>query len=205
MSVKAKLASSYAWRLGVFALLCLGMGSYFFYDGFVRYPEQRRVRQEFNRFLESHPREEWMAYAAERGLPPGTQGDPGQDHSDTDIFLQRALAASILSVGVYVAALYAGSFRRWIALDETGLSTSGGQRTPLDAITGLDKRRWRKKGIAVVGYGTADGPGWIKLDNWKYELEPTNAIVREIESRLRPEQVVGELAASAPTGETPAA
>jgi hypothetical protein len=82
------------------------------------------------------------------------------------------------------------SLNRWVELDEQGLSTSAGARVPFEAITRLNKRRWEKKGIAVVHYkddGGADRK--IDLDDWKFERQPMDEIVLSIESQLPSDKI----------------
>ena len=46
---------------------------------------------------------------------------------------------------------------------------------------------WDRKGIAFVGYEGLDGrPGKLKLDDFIYEREPTDAIFKRIEDYVAP-------------------
>ena len=56
---------------------------------------------------------------------------------------------------------------------------------PFRAITGLGKKRWDSKGIAVVRYELQGRKGEFIVDDYKFEAEPARKILDEIESELR--------------------
>ena len=60
-----------------------------------------------------------------------------------------------------------------------------------DSLTSLDKQQWNKKGIAKVVYREGSRTRRLVLDDWKFESVATKAILREVESRIDAEQVVG--------------
>jgi hypothetical protein len=188
VQTKAGISSGYRWRLGIIALVCLGFGVYCLYDGFYAYPRDNERYAMFERLQAEHPdtwRARWEVLAAEHGLPR----DPGdlKQRSDFDIYSQYIMAALTLPVGLLFLFSYVRAGGRWIAADERGLQTSWGQHAPWDAITGIDKARWKSKGIAVVQYREPQPPHAerrLTLDDWKYERDPTVALVRAVEEKL---------------------
>ena len=97
-----------------------------------------------------------------------------------DVMLQFIMLGVTCPFGLIFAIAFARTFGRWIASDATGLTTSWGQHITYDAIRRLNKGRWAKKGIAVVHH---DG-GKLVLDDWKFERQPMDQIVEEVESHI---------------------
>ena len=75
---------------------------------------------------------------------------------------------------------------------------------PLESIVKMDKTLWDKKGIAWIEYAlpSSDGPAdptgsrTLKLDDFVYDRDPTDAIVERIEQIIAPPEdqaVVTEL------------
>ena len=71
---------------------------------------------------------------------------------------------------------------KWIELRDGKLSTKGGTEIALKDITAIDKTRWEKKGFAKVSGTDADGKvRTVTIDDLKFEREPTDQIMAEIE------------------------
>jgi len=71
---------------------------------------------------------------------------------------------------------------KWIELKDGTVSTKGGAGIALKDITAIDKTRWEKKGIAKVSATGADGKvQTVMIDDLKFEREPTDQIMAEIE------------------------
>ena len=96
--------------------------------------------------------------------------------------LERALVARAESEGLLDVA-YASVDSPLGPL--TVATTPAGTRVPFRAITGLGKKRWDSKGIAVVRYELQGRKGEFIVDDYKFEAEPARKILDEIESELR--------------------
>jgi hypothetical protein len=199
MPAKAGISSTYRWRLALIAAMCLGWACWSAYDGFVAYPAHNQKVEAFQNLkadTEAHPEKhpdgfgpEWDRIAAEHHW---TTEDPGQRKGRTDIVFQHGMILLTLPIGLFYLVNYLTSFRKWVASDEQGLLNSGGQRAAFAAITRLDTRQWKRKGKASVYYHDAGGSEKrFKLDDWIYEAPPTLVMLKEVESRLKPEQITG--------------
>jgi hypothetical protein len=51
-------------------------------------------------------------------------------------------------------------------------------------VTGVGKKRWESKGIAVVRYALDGRKGEFIVDDYKFDTEPTRKILGEIEEKL---------------------
>ena len=94
-------------------------------------------------------------------------------------------------------------------MPETHCTWPGHPPIPLDAITEIDKSKWKKKGIAYLGYEVMDPAingvrkSTAVLDDFVYQQEPTDRIFEAIEKRLAPaeESPVSEEAAESDEAE----
>lgn len=187
MNAKASISNGYRWRLGIIALMCIGWGLYCLYDGFIAYPAENAHYERYEAIKQAHPdtwRDEWDRLALENNLP--INPSELEHHEPWDIYAQYIMAAVTLPIGLLFGVAFMRAKSRWIAGDEQGLHTSWGQHAPWDAITSVDKTRWKSKGIAVVYYRDPAGNGErrITLDDWKYEREPTTALVAAVDAKL---------------------
>lgn len=183
VTTKASISSGYKWRLGIIALACLGFSTWFFYDGAVKYPAKQAIHQTYLRIQEEHPTDfntRWVERARDEGWPT----TPPEPYTDMDITTQYIFALLVLPVGLAFLWAFVRALARWISADESGLHTSWGAQAPWDAIRSIDKQRWKTKGIAVVHYDDGGTSRKVTLDDWKYEREPTVAIVAMVDQRL---------------------
>ncbi len=191
MDERAVITKSYRRQLLLWSLMFLGGAGWFLYDGYVTYPYKRMVAQEYARFKEESRVEQWGEYARAKGWPDGTHGDPGYNHSDSDIFTQKLIGYGLLPLGVLFCYSLASSFRKWIKLENDGIATSWGQRMPFDSVKQLNKSRWKTKGIAVAHYDDGSKTKKLVLDDFKYTRNLIGDMLFAVESHLAPEQIVG--------------
>ena len=149
----------------VMALVMIGVGPWFAYDGWVKYPRQNQD-----------------AIARGGSKPP---------HSDTDLLIQRAIACTLPPLGFALLGWALYNSRGAYRLRDDVLSVPGHPAVPLDAIRQIDKTKWDRKGIAYIDYELPDGTGRIKLDDFVYEAQPTRDILARIEERVLPPEESG--------------
>jgi hypothetical protein len=168
------------------ALICVGLGLWFAYDGWVAWPRENdrhaqvsakldTARATGNKDEESRLQEELKSV---------------KHHGGFDIPLQRILGGALPLAGVALLcwALYnsRGSYR----FADNTLHAPGHPPVPVDAIRQIDKQKWERKGIAYIDYdlgGAGGGKDRVKLDDFVYEQAPTQAILARIESLVAPE------------------
>lgn len=190
MPFRAKMSFRFQWRLALISVFCLGVSLWFLYDGTIAWPKQRERGLVYEQLEEEGRLAEWDDIAHQRGWP---LEDPGEPKAEVEILMQKVLAAVAAPPGILYLFFFLTSLGRWIEATETGLQTSWGQQLTYDQITVLDKKKWKKKGIAVVRYKEDGRKKRLTLDDWKYEVEPTEMILREVEFRIEPEQIVNGL------------
>jgi hypothetical protein len=186
--MKANIDRKYLWRLGLIASGVLAMALWFLYDGAITYPRQRERALEYQGLEEEGRLNEWKEIARQRGWPTEA---PGKPKEDVDIHIQFVMASLVALPGLLYSFLLLRARGRWIEVDGTELRTSWGQRVEFGQIVTLDKKKWKSKGIAKVHYRRNGRKCRLILDAWKYDAEPARAILREVESGLDANQIVG--------------
>jgi hypothetical protein len=191
MPQRANIRGSFVARMAIVGLGCFGFMSWCLFDGLVTYPNQRERALKYidvKRDGGANWKQEWEDYAKERGWSDLDPKEPKKEGEFTVQFIMATAAGTGALIFLFLALRNRG---RWIEGDETGLSTSWGHRCPWDSIFELNKKKWRNKGIAVVRYDQDGSKKRIVLDDCKYDIEGTEALLREVESRLRDDQIVG--------------
>jgi len=187
MSVRATISTSFLWRLALIAAVCLGMGLWFLYDGVIGYPRQAVRARHYKAFKDGERLHYWKDYAKSQGWP---LGDPGEAKTQGDIYVQLIIAAVAIPPGLFYLALLVYYRGRWIEFDDPRLRGSGNRNLTCGDITELNKKHWKKKGIAKIYYEQDGRSKMFLLDDWKYAAAPTREILVGIEAHLRDEQIV---------------
>ena len=191
MPQRTNIRGSFVARMALVGLACFGFMLWCLFDGLVTYPNQKKRAEKYIDFKQNAGAEwkqEWKDFAQEKGW---SDLDPGEPKKEADFTVQFIMATGAGTGALIFLLLALRNRGRWIEGDETGLSTSWGQRCPWDSMFELNKKKWRNKGIAVVRYEQDGRKRRIVLDDCKYDVEGTEALLREVESRLRDEQIVG--------------
>lgn len=204
MPIRAKISPGYTWRLAAMAGLVWFFVAWFIYDGSYAWPKENERRWAYARLQASGEpdwTDRWREMAREQGWSSKQPDAPRSDWYTydeagnatpkpfwqglrSDIGMQYVYAAIAFPFGVFFLAKYVSYLGRWMEVDDDGIKTSWGQRVPFEQITEIDKKRWRKKGIAVVHYEDEKGNRRkVTIDDWKYDREPSGHILREVEER----------------------
>ena len=188
--MKANIDRKYMWRLGLTALAFLGIALWFLYDGAITYPRQRERALMFQELEEEDRLGQWREITSQRRWPPE---DPGKPKEEFEIYFQLVIAALAALPGSLYSFLFLRTRGCWIEVNETGLRTSWGPQLEFGQIVAIDKKKWKSKGIARIHYRQDGRRRRLLLDDWKYNAEPTRAILREVESHLDASQIGGGL------------
>ena len=181
MPATAKIAKGYRARLGLIAFALIAFAGWGAYDGFIYYPKLIERYAQYQRIVEEHPQDfqrQWKQYAAEQGWPT----DKPSDKTESDLWFQYGIIIVALPLGLYFLSAFIRSRSRWVESNAELLRTNDGREARWDQIKNIDKSRWKSKGIAVVEYEDGGQTRRITLDDWKFEREPTAAILAEVEA-----------------------
>lgn len=168
-TVKASARINKEWgvRLALIALMFIGGGAYFLYDGLVGYPKQT---EKYELVFEEKPdgttvqRDNWKERLEEAGYSSDINPKDLNYKSDRDIMTQLIIAGLCFPIGLLSVFWLLVNSRREMIADDSGVKF-GGARMAFDNIDSIDKTRWDSKGIAVlIG---RDGSKMV-LDDWKF-------------------------------------
>jgi hypothetical protein len=183
---EARVSVSWAVRMLIAGLAFVGFGCWSLYDGKVKYP---KVEETFQQYQQAGQMEEWVAYAGKQGWKQEWQTDPdtGAVHvySPWDIRTQFIMAAICLPVGFGILIRLVFTLPKKVGADESALYATSGERIPHDAITDIDRRKWARKGIAVVHYELNGKPGKATIDDWIFK--GAAKVLDEVDLHVRPE------------------
>jgi hypothetical protein len=170
-------------RYLMFAII-VGMGGWFMYDGFVKYPESNRVYDDLVQKLaqmEKDPNRDEATY-----LSVTLRVKSMSRHEEFSILLQKLLGFTLPIVGIGLLIYWLKNSRGEIRLENGVLTLPGSPAVPLSSMDELDKELWDRKGIATVYYTLDDNTtGKFLLDDFVYQAHPIRAIVKAIEGELQ--------------------
>ena len=184
----ARAGRYYRWTRYLISVgLLIGYGSFFIKDGFFTWPREL----ERARYLES--------IGSHAEVKP---------ESETAIQINRALGVTMPPLGVALLCWTLYNSRGQYRLSGHTLNVPGHPPVPLESILKMDKTLWDKKGIVYIEYAppggsTAPPSRTLKLDDFVYERDPTDAIVERIEQIIAPPEDEAAVTESHTDSETP--
>ena len=181
MPAEARISPTWKKQKLLVALFLMAFGFYFFFDGAVGWPRSNARFLKHKEFVEAGHPEQWREYARSRGWK---EEPPHKLYGRSDIVGQFVFGGLLDLVGALLLAYWATQKNRVLRTDADAVFTPSGTRVPFSAITGLGKKKWDSKGLATVRYEIDGRQGKFIVDDYKFEAEPTRAILTEIEERL---------------------
>jgi hypothetical protein len=201
MALRANSDHRYYRRFLIMGVVALGFALYCIYDGTIRYPNKRErgfadFKTEFTHYFsdaqqdvtldefetagEEDARHAWEKYSHDRGIPSGA-----------DVILQFVMAAGAGAIGAWMLWGVWRARGQWIEAGNTGLTSSWGQSINYDQILSIDKRKWRKKGIAKIRYQDGGRKRGFVIDDFKFDRDATDQILYEIEEKIGYDKITG--------------
>ena len=169
--------AGYRWKHLLMSLALVAGGLWFAYDGWVRWPAQnvRAAELERQKAAETDPtRTEALAH------------ELGQisKHTDLDILIQKMLAFALPAAGIFWGAWTLRDTRGVYRMTGDHLEVPGHPPITFNDIRRIDKRKWDRKGIAYLHYEHGQRHGILKLDDFAYDRDATDAMLERIETSL---------------------
>ena len=161
------------------ALLLIGFGAWFAFDGLVGWPKSNERWREHQKVKAEEGK--WEQIAKEKGW---STEPPHRLYERGDIVGQYLMGGICGGIGFITLAYWLSQARRTLRMDEEGIITTRGVRVPFPAINGVGKKLWDKKGIAKVRYTLNEKQGEFILDDYKFDTKPVRQMLEEIERRL---------------------
>lgn len=186
---RATIAKGYRVRLLILALGLLGFMGWSLYDGFIKYPKQQVIWDDFTAFMEQHDdwQSRWPEHAKAQGYPESYHApNKVKERDDTDIYFQYGMAALCAPFGFWFAWCWLAAGSRFVEGDEHGVRTNKGVDLTWDQVEAIEDDRWKSKGISYLRYKDDQGNvGRVLLDDWKFERDPTVAIHKLAEANVK--------------------
>lgn len=179
MTVEAHITPIWKKQKLLLALLLMGFGAWFGFDGLVGWPksnERWRVHQSVK-----SEQGKWEEIAKAKGWnaePPHRQYERG------DIIGQYVMGSICGAIGLVSLLYWLSQIRRSLRIDDDVVTTPSGVRVPFSAISGVGKKLWEAKGIAKVRYTLEGKQGEFVVDDYKFDTKPARQILEEIEKRV---------------------
>ncbi len=181
MPAEARIAPIWKKQKLFVALFMIGLGCWFLLDGARTYPRSNIRWQAYEDFKIENRLSEWPEHAKAQGW---VEEQPHKLFRPEDIVAQFVFGGFGITVGAIILAYWYSQIGGVLKSDADGITTQRGVRVPFDAITGVGKKQWDKKGIATVRYELAGRRGQFIVDDYKYDTEPSRQILAEIEEKL---------------------
>lgn len=199
MDLRAETENRFLIKYLLIGLLCFGFFVYSAYDAFIGYPGMLPRAEAWQKLLEDESltederRNQWKAVSEEQGWSskrPTKKEDVA--HVKQTIIWNYAFMAIGLAVAAPCLIWYFNTKGSWIEAKGETLRHSSGQEIDVNTITEIDKRRWEKKGIAIVHASSPSGlPEKFFIDDLKFERQPTDQIMAWVESFVEPDKIIG--------------
>lgn len=191
--MRANFQKNYLTRYAILSGVCLLLAAWFGYDAVIGYPSKMPATRAYDeiRDLDAESRiEQWKTLTKENNWdtdPP----DKTEEELSGSIKEQYFLAVLSLIGGLIGLTFYFRCKGTYVEPTAGGLATSWGQSMQFADVTQLNKRRWKKKGIAYATYTENGQSKKFTFDDFKFEREPLGKMLMELESVLDREKIVG--------------
>lgn len=178
MPVIAPTSKQWRNRILLMSFFGIASGLWFFYDGLIEWPRRNVRAREYQRLEKEKTLEQWPKLAAERGWPAK---NPGRIHEDYELVMQVVIGSILCAAGAAGLGRYFAVRHRVLTSDEKGVVSPTGVRVPYSVMTGIDKRKWDSKGIAVVRYEENGQRRTLVIDDFIYH--GGDVVLRDVETR----------------------
>lgn len=180
--IVARAATYYRMTRYIMVVLLFVMAGWFGYDGYKGWPAENKRIAAMSQDLEKAKRTGDKT-EIDRLTKEGTALKT--PHSDTDIFIQKALAFGLPLLGLALLAWTLYNSRGEYRLANGTLSAPGHPPIQLDDIEEIDNKLWERKGIALVVYKTGGiASRHVRLDDFIYQRDPIDEIHDRLQAHL---------------------
>lgn len=192
MNVVARISKEWRRRMLFMFFMIFGIAAWFLYDGYLLWPNEAQRHSEYVEIKDalieagdavdeesSSLKLAWQRHAREQDY----RSNIPKERTDAAIREQRVIGWVMMAGAALFAAWIAWNHTRQVSAEgETVISVSG-KRVPLDAIFGIDRKKWKNKGIAYALYEEGGKRRRLTLDEHKFK--GCEAIILEAEKRLK--------------------
>lgn len=192
MKVVAQISKEWRRRMLFMFFMIAGIAGWFLYDGHILWPDEGKRYTEYaairDALIESGEAKDeessfvrlaWERHAREAGY----RRNIPKERTESAIREQRVIGWTMMSGALVFALWIAWNHRREVRAEGEIVIGASGERVQLDAITAIDRKKWKSKGIAYALYTNGDKQRHLTLDDHKFA--GCEAIILEAEKRIR--------------------
>ena len=196
MTIRADADIKFLRKYLFIAFACFAFAAYCLVDGIVLAPNKMARTEKYAELSHiedgTERSQKWQEICeAENwsfGIPEKTPAE-----LRTYIVWQYVMAAGcIFIVGLPMTIWYFRNKGRWVEADEKSIRGSWGPEVQFSSIEKLDKKKWKKKGIAQLFYNQGGATKKFVLDDFKFSRKPMGEIMELVEANLTPEQILND-------------
>ncbi|MDQ8209039.1 hypothetical protein QEH52_16055 [Coraliomargarita sp. SDUM461003] len=192
MEVVAGISKEWRRRMLFMFFMIFGMAAWFLSDGYIMWPNEA---QRFGEYAEikdaliesgdavdeesSSVKLAWQRHAREAGY----RSNVPKERTDADIHEQRVIGWVMMCGSLLFGAWIAWNHTRKVRAEGELVIGASGERVELDSITGMDRKKWKNKGIAYAIYDDGGKSRRLCLDEHKFK--GCEAIILEAEKRIK--------------------
>ncbi len=196
-TLRAHTEKKFLLKFLLIGVACSAFAGWAIYDVLIEYPAQIPRLEAWEELLASDHLDdeqrvqEYRRLAEENGWSSKRPtGDETLKKLKENFIWNYGFIIGGLGIGIPLIGWYLLNRNKWIEL--TGgnqITSSWGQTVEFDTITQFDKKKWQKKGIGVVYYGTPAAKKFI-IDDLKYERRTTDQIVNVLEKAIGVDKII---------------
>ena len=192
MEVVAHISTKWRQRMLFVCFLIFGIVAWFFYDGYILWPDEARRHVEYLEIKDTlikagdavdkkstSVRLAWERHARKmdyrRNIP--------KERTDGDIKEQRVIAWAMMILALLHGAWIAWNHTRQVSAEGDIVIGASGERVDINSITAIDRRKWKEKSIAYGIYEEGGKPRRLCLDEHKFK--GCEAIIIEADKRIK--------------------
>ena len=192
MEVVAHISTKWRQRMLFMFFLIFGIAAWFFYDGYILWPDEARRHAEYLEIKDTlieagdavdeestSVRLAWERHAREvddrRNIP--------KERTDDKIREQRVIAWAMMIVALLHGVWIAWNHTRQVRAEGNIVIGASGERVDIDSITAIDRKKWKNKSIAYGIYEEGGKPRRLCLDEHKFK--GCEAIIIEADKRIK--------------------
>jgi hypothetical protein len=195
MEVNARISKEWRRRMLFMFFMIFGIGAWFLSDGYIYWPNEGERYEQYSRIVDelvesgkavdeesSSVRLAWRKYAKEADISTGVPSE----RTESAIGEQRKIGWVMVGGALLFAAWIAWNHTRSVRVEGTTITGASGETVELDSIIGVDRKKWKNKGIAYGIYEVNGKRLRLTLDDHKFV--GCEAIILEAERRIKERQ-----------------
>jgi hypothetical protein len=192
MEVVARISKEWRRRMLFMFFMISGIAAWFLYDGYILWPDEAQRHVEYLEIKDAlieagdavdedstSVRLAWERHAREmdyrRNIP--------KERMDGDIREQRVIGWAMMVGALLYGVWIAWNHTRQVSAEGDIVIGASGERVHIDTIVAIDRKKWKKKGIAYGIYEEGGKQRRLCLDDHKFK--GCEAIIIEADQRIK--------------------